>query len=283
MNTKYLSQHEKGFTLVELLISIVAAAMLLGSLYIIFKSQNKTYQVQTQLSNIQRNTRMSIELVSKEIRMAGFNPKGTLFETSSPILSANATNFTFEADFNGDGVIESNEKVGFGLKPSDDTDGNGVADDNNGELTMTIGSSPPQVIATNVEAICFAYAFTNTNGNALVTASGHIIWAIPKAGTWYNLDTNGDGTIDQNDLTASVTGGVNTIGGISTGLPIITQNIRAVRIWILVRSEHEDSSYRDQNVYVVGDNIIKPTGTDIHYRHRLIYSIIKLRNMGLNY
>lgn len=281
---KVTNKKETGFTLVELLIGMVAGIILLGSLYIIFKAQLKSYNLQTQYISMQNNIRIAISSMAKEIRMTGYNPKGTAFSTISAINTANEYEISFAYDKNQDGTIESNEIITYQLKSSDDTDNNGIADNGATMLIRKIGATT-QPLADNIEAIGFAYAFTeNTDNNQLAYNSTginkNILWCIPNSNYWYNLDINDDGLVNQLDDTNHD----NIINIANTGIPVLYNNIRAIKIWILVRSEHPDNSFIDNNSYVVGKYIITPknSNTDKHYRHWLLNITVKLRNMGLN-
>jgi type IV pilus assembly protein PilW len=65
-------QHAKGVTLIELLIALVISSLLIAALYRTFISQQKTYTVQEQVSDMQQNVRTAINRMMREIRMTGF-------------------------------------------------------------------------------------------------------------------------------------------------------------------------------------------------------------------
>jgi len=104
-----------------------------------------------------------------------------------------------------------------------------------------------------------------------------------------NLDTNGDGNIDANDDP----GGDGLIDGQAladfsgnTIADVATDDIRAVRIWILARIRMEDRTFLNTRTYVVGNKVITPN-TDAdpnndNCRMRLLTTTVKCRNMGLN-
>jgi prepilin-type N-terminal cleavage/methylation domain-containing protein len=71
-NLKYLWLKNKGVTLIELLIVLVISSILIAALYRVFISQQKTYTVQDQVTDMQQNARQSINRMMSEIRMAGF-------------------------------------------------------------------------------------------------------------------------------------------------------------------------------------------------------------------
>jgi hypothetical protein len=62
----------KGLTLIELLIALLSSSILIGALYRIFISQQKTYTVQDQVADMQQNVRIAIDQMTREVRMAGY-------------------------------------------------------------------------------------------------------------------------------------------------------------------------------------------------------------------
>jgi len=111
----YLSRHhskntEKGFTLIELLIAMALALVIIGALSNAFVSQRKTYAVQEQVSEMIQNARAAMDMVTREIKMAGYNPTGTLQKTDSTAsdfvgIPYNSVSSTIDvyADIDGDG------------------------------------------------------------------------------------------------------------------------------------------------------------------------------------
>lgn len=69
---------QKGFTLIEVMVTISLLSIVLASLYNLFNSQIRTFEAQRDVSTTQRDVRASIELLERDIRMAGLGvPRGT--------------------------------------------------------------------------------------------------------------------------------------------------------------------------------------------------------------
>lgn len=66
-----------GFTLVELMVSLVLGLILTGAVLNAFLSSKQTFAVNENLSRMQENSRFGFELLSRSIREAGQNPCGT--------------------------------------------------------------------------------------------------------------------------------------------------------------------------------------------------------------
>ncbi|MFM7330683.1 MAG: PilW family protein [Brachymonas sp.] len=68
--------HERGMTLIELLIAMLIGLFLLGGVISIFVSNQQNYRTNENLSRVQESARFAIEQLGREIRDAGFNPCG---------------------------------------------------------------------------------------------------------------------------------------------------------------------------------------------------------------
>lgn len=62
---------QKGFTLVELMVALVLSFILIGAIYRGFTSQHKAYTIQDQVAEAQQNARMAMNILLRDIRMAG--------------------------------------------------------------------------------------------------------------------------------------------------------------------------------------------------------------------
>jgi type IV pilus assembly protein PilW len=72
METSLKRPKEGGFTLVELMVSLAMTAFLVGAIYLTFGVQRQRFATEEQIIDIQQNGRMAMELLSREVRMAGF-------------------------------------------------------------------------------------------------------------------------------------------------------------------------------------------------------------------
>jgi type IV pilus assembly protein PilW len=146
---------EKGFTLVELLTAMVPALVVLGAVTSTFIIQNRSYEQQAQIVEMQENVRAGMQMMTGELVLAGYNPTGA---TGAGIVSANADSIRFTMDLNGDGdVSDSNEDVTYALDATDR------------QLTRkstAIDTATP--LAENIQGLSFTYYGSNNSVTSVV-------------------------------------------------------------------------------------------------------------------
>ena len=71
---------ERGFTFTELLIAMAIGCVLLGAVIGTFILQGKSYDAQEQITEMVQTTRAAMDMISREIRMAGYDPTGAGFD-----------------------------------------------------------------------------------------------------------------------------------------------------------------------------------------------------------
>ena len=153
---------EKGFTLVEIMVTLAIMAVVMAGVYLTFYSQQKSYTVQEQVAEMQQNLRGAMYLMSKEIKMAGCNPTG---QAQAGIVTAAADSISFTMDLWGkstddppNGSISNpNENITYALVDfSGDQAMEIIRTDNNSGLG-------PQVVAENIDSLNFVYLDSNGN------------------------------------------------------------------------------------------------------------------------
>ncbi|MDH5525316.1 MAG: PilW family protein [Desulfobulbaceae bacterium] len=287
----------KGFTLVELLVAMLMGGVVIAAIYTTFNAQRQSYYEQDEVTQMQQNLRAALDMMSREIRMAGYNP--TNEATCPGIVVATPGRLQIRMDKNivgsdiGDtDCADADEDLTFGFDSTEDATLDGIADTgaaapaNDGVASLGVLNSNVSAnfvdMAEFIHAVGFAYAYDANGDGDLETytlTSGsnagatEIIWAYHDAvtGNWFNLDNDGNGVIDSADAAGA------TIVGTDTTDAFNLEDIRAVRIWVLARTESEDREYTNSNTYTVGLNVITPND---HFRRRLLETIVRIRNMG---
>ena len=162
-----------GFTLIEVLVAMLISGIILASIYSAFQSQQDSYVAQDQVVEMQQNLRAAISLMTKELRMAGYDPSSS---AGAGITAAdvNGITFTLVADDDGndndsDGTVDEADELEtisydlYDTSVDNDTD----LDD----IGRQVGGLK-RAIAENIEAMAFIYTLddgtqvTNTTSNA---------------------------------------------------------------------------------------------------------------------
>ncbi|MEW6671451.1 MAG: prepilin-type N-terminal cleavage/methylation domain-containing protein [Thermodesulfobacteriota bacterium] len=148
----------RGFTLVEILVAMVISGVVLSGIYSTYQSQQRSYILQEEIAMMQQNLRAAMYLITRELRMAGFNPSGS---TGVGIVSGEWTNTSlrFTKDENGDGdVTDSGEDLTYSLYTS-----GGI---------QKLGRKNPttnQPVAQNIQELWFVYLDANNNVTATLS------------------------------------------------------------------------------------------------------------------
>lgn len=91
----------KGITLIELLVGLVLCAIVVAGIYRLFIVQSKAYTVQDQVVEVQQNIRSAMEVLLRDLRMAGYDSDGVTSQISiaNPILpSDHSVTVNYEYD-----------------------------------------------------------------------------------------------------------------------------------------------------------------------------------------
>lgn len=66
------SRYQQGLTLIEMMVALTIGMVLLGGVVTVLSSSQQTYRVNEALARIQENARYAFQLLSRDIRMAGY-------------------------------------------------------------------------------------------------------------------------------------------------------------------------------------------------------------------
>ncbi|MFO7839201.1 MAG: prepilin-type N-terminal cleavage/methylation domain-containing protein [Desulfosalsimonadaceae bacterium] len=107
-----------GFTLVELMVAMAVASILMTALYGFYSAYSRTIAIQNASAWAQQNLRTGMALMTRDIRMAGFDPTGT---ASAGLEESKKQKIRVTSDRNGDGNIEQNhyENITYKLSGTD--------------------------------------------------------------------------------------------------------------------------------------------------------------------
>ncbi len=94
-----------GFTLAELVLAMGIMLIVLAAIISLFTSLSRAYTTQTVAAGVQQVARAGIDIMTRNIRMAGLNPLGI---NPIGIVEATDNSIRFRYDTNGDGTIDTN-------------------------------------------------------------------------------------------------------------------------------------------------------------------------------
>ena len=83
-NQRLIAGNQRGFSLVELLAAVVVTAVIVAAALTTVVSSNRANQVNSQVADTQQNVRIGMDIISKDMRMAGFNYNAT--DPATPIV-----------------------------------------------------------------------------------------------------------------------------------------------------------------------------------------------------
>jgi len=277
---------EIGLTLYELMVAVAISSFLLLAIHATYKSQQKSYVVQKQVSAMQQNLRGAICFLQREIRLAGYDPQDSgdfgITDISVGDDGNGTITFSLDDDLNntedesdGNGRVDDRETLSFLLYDYPTTAPDGILD-----LGRKQGGTR-RLVSENIEAMGFAFAFDSTrDGDDSLDRdmNGNIIWAIDSdhdGDLDVNLDTDNDGDIDVDDDQAGESLAQPDNGGLAL---VHLSDIRAVKIWLLARGDKDDAQSLNAMTYVVSNQRIAPKD-GLH--RRLMTTSIRCRNLGV--
>ena len=240
---KSINSSQKGFSLIELMVTMAIASILMAGIYTFYHQQLKTHITQQQMVDMQQDARAAMYMMTREIRMAGYDPQNT----GASIRTANVAQMAFDSDSDGaaDGVINDTERFFYAL--SNDADEDGLADGTPCNLQRGSWDTPAAPVskdmnplALNIEALNFVY--------------------LDSAGNTLNDDGNGNV--------------IANIGAIrSVEITLVARSGDALPA--LMRDQIDNTVYTNQQ-----GRVLLPAPNDNFRRIRLT-AAVKVRNLGL--
>ncbi len=156
----------KGVTLIELLVVLGIAGMVVAGFYRIFIAQTKAYAVQDQVAEVQQNVRKAMEILVRDLSMAGCDDENNLLTVNNPLplIADNAITVSYEY-FNQTTLATELQTVAYNLIGS------------NLVRQLTIGgvANPSDILLENVNQFVFTYGIDTDNDgyvNNWVNAGG---------------------------------------------------------------------------------------------------------------
>jgi type IV pilus assembly protein PilW len=104
-----LCRHSSGFTLIELLIVIAISSILMLVVGNFFISTKELNIVQEQIADTQQSVRAAMEIMGRDIRMAGLDPTSAgivgFVDNGTDSTDTDQNSITIQYDYDGDGTV----------------------------------------------------------------------------------------------------------------------------------------------------------------------------------
>lgn len=97
-----------GFTLLEVIVALTITLIVMSGIISLLNSLNRTYTGQNVAAAVQQVTRAGIDIMTRNIRMAGLNP---LNLEPIGIVEASGDKIRFKLDLDGSGAIEAGADI----------------------------------------------------------------------------------------------------------------------------------------------------------------------------
>ena len=91
----------QGFTLVELMLTLVISTLIIASISVSYTAQQKSQVVQDQVIEMQQNLRAAMAIFTSEIRMAGYRPPRVTINPGIVTATKGRVRFTWDKNDNG--------------------------------------------------------------------------------------------------------------------------------------------------------------------------------------
>ena len=236
----------RGFTLVELLVTLVIAGIIMTGVYSAFRTQQDSYIAQDQVVEMQQNIRSAFYIMADELRMAGYNiDKNGDNAGTAGITAASSASVTFT-------IVADTDSV-----------------DNNSDGTVDEAGELKTITYDHYDA----YSSSDTNHLDVGRQVGGVKSAIAE-------------NIEQLEFFYTLADGTQTTFSAAAPTATDLENIRSVEISILAITGRSDRNYTNTNQYCPASNpTCANTGTvwtvNDNFRRRFQHMTVKLRNVGL--
>lgn len=158
-----------AFTLLEVLMAMVIVGVVIGAIYAVFVSSNRSYHTQDSAVEAQQRVRVGIDFMVRDIRMAGFDPLGSatdahpLDSDGAGIKEATSSKIRFTYDIDMNGVIDNpkkQERITYKYDSGNERLRRWIYE---GFYEEGVLKEKPQTLIDSVSALQFTYLDANDN------------------------------------------------------------------------------------------------------------------------
>jgi type IV pilus assembly protein PilW len=167
MKKVLLTKNTDGFTLIELLVAVAVASIFILAAGQLFITTNEINTVQEQLAGTQQNIRAAMELMARDIRLAGLDPTGAaagvgFLDNGGDEDDTDNNSIAIGYDLTADGVTAVINRTYFYRRADE-------------KLMITDGGNTQSLTEDGtISSLTFNYTLANGNDDADPTGSGNL-------------------------------------------------------------------------------------------------------------
>lgn len=303
---------ERGFSLVEMMVSITIGLMIVAALVGVLASNSRSSKTNERTAELQSNGRYALDHLKRELRHAGYRGY-TWAEPALPSGAIAMTGSVTECGGAGSGFVQNIRQGIWG-----DNDNNPFSSDCIGSgylrgdmlVIRRVSSQPATALAADAFYFRSTYSagevFQGTTTPTGITGTPIASFALQEYVYYIGSDDNdaavpalrrvalqADGSMVDEMVVSGVehlqmqygitTTDLNTqyyeadaITGTSTSTsPNDWDNVHSVRIWLLSRNAKAENGYVNTNTYEMGD---ESYAVNDSFRRQLFTTVVQLRN-----
>lgn len=176
-----------GFTLVEMMVALVVGLMTMGALIALYLSNSQSVRFQSGVLRVQENGRFAIDMISRSMRMAGYDdPLTKSFEPAAPLI--HGTNGPTGALITQTGLKTGTDTVAVRYEG-----GTNIRDCKGQPVTAGNFVTNLYGISTDNNLVCA----TRQNSNGVIRDATTLAEGVEDMEVLFGLDTDTDGVANK--------------------------------------------------------------------------------------
>lgn len=154
--------NKRGLTLIELLVALVICGMVAAGIYQVFIAQSKAYTVQDQVTEVQQSVRSAMEVLLRDLRMAGYDNDNLLSTVAitTPLANLSDNSITVNYEYYDKTLAQYQKHTVAYWR---DASSSSLIR----QLTVNDVATPQETLLENVENLNFTYGVDVNEDGAL--------------------------------------------------------------------------------------------------------------------
>jgi type IV pilus assembly protein PilW len=161
--------NRNGITLIELLIGLIVCAVVIAAIYKNFIAQSKAYSVQEQVAEVQQGIRSAMEILLRDLRMAGFDDyttNSTVTITNPVVYPVSSSSITVNYEYYDSTTAQyQRHTVAYWRDAASSTLMR--------QLTVNDVASPQEILLENVDGLEFTYGLDADDDGGMDDRNGN--------------------------------------------------------------------------------------------------------------